>query len=364
MRSVFVLVLPLVLTGAALESCSVAPPDTRAAYEPVTDATGTATPLAQISPAAGDVVSVLQSRVGGVLTQRIVLRGDALTDGENQIVVKVDQNPGRQADLGGPVPKPSESLIQNELDESFPKVDMRMSLTSNHNSFGPFGYAIGHPPHGVTCIYAWQYSAGRLPRLIDSPGAAASARSMPSAPTSVRVRLCKSGMEEAEIVGLLRGLAVFPPGSSDPYFDPTFDAVGRNDAQDALSAAGAPGPDSRRAEANARGESAAPRTRRPRHLVAATAGARRTDAVGDGRGSAAPSAPIVNVPLPAASSAAPSSAEVNPLLAPLQGKVGPRSATAAADDMPLPGRSAAAPRAAAPAPSESRAVVAPVPMPN
>jgi len=353
MRSTLFVFVPVVLAAAALQGCSVTPRDTRAVYEPVTDISSTATPMAQLPPAAGDLVSILQSKVGGVLIQRIVLRGDPETGGENQIVVKVDQTERRSLDVDGPVPKPTESMISGELDENFSAVDMRMSLTWNRNSFGPFGYAIGHAAKGVTCVYAWQYSAGRPPRIVDDPAAVESAKSMPSTPTSVRVRLCRSGLGEKEIVEMLREMVIYPPGSTSPYDDPNYEATGPLGARDALAAAGVAGyflspkstihdPAARRAHSHPHSHAAHSRHRR---VYAA-----RTLAP-------APAAGSVVVPLPPGAPTA-SNAAANPLLAPLQAAAAPRP-TAPTEDMPLPTQASNATHAAAANPA-----LAPIPLPN
>lgn len=319
--------------------------------------------MAQLPPDAGEVISVLQSRIAGVLSQRIVLQGDAGTDGENAIEINVDQNDRRPGDVDGPVARPTQSMIVNELDAKFPNIDMRLSQTWNRNSFGPFGYAIGHASRRLTCIYAWQFSAGRPPRLIDDPALVASAASMPNAPTSVRVRLCRAGVGEEQIVALLRALQVFPPGSSAPYVDPSYEASGPLGASDALQAAGAagaflPGPRSQGSDrlhrhADARAPRRNGHARRPRE-----ASARRLPA-------SEPSASGVNVPLPPGAAAAPSAA-ANPLLAPLKDLTAPRAtASASAGDMPLPGAAPGAPRAAAPAAAKpAPPALAPMPLPN
>jgi hypothetical protein len=331
---------------------------TRAVYEPVTDISSTTTPMAQLPAAAGEVVSVLQSRLAGVLIQRIVLRGDPQTGGENQIVVRVDQNERRPGDIDGPVPKPTRTIIAAELDENFPAIDMRMSQTWNRNSFGPFGYAIGHAPGNVTCIYAWQWSAGRPPRIIDDPAAVESAGSMPSAPTSVRVRLCKSSIDETEIVAMLRDLAVSPPGSTTPYVDPSYEATGPLGAHDALAAAGVTGGWFPATKAAVSHDPDSRRERRPRH---AHARHRREEIGRDFAPSIGPASAGVNVPLPPGGATATNPAS-NPLLAPLQASAPPRpAASAAGDEMPLPNHPSAA-RAANP-PSGSPGF-APIPLPN
>ena len=226
----------------ALDACSMASRETRAVYEPVTDATTAAAPLAQLPGDAGEVVAVLQSRVAGVFTQRIVLGGDSGAAGENAVTVKVDANDRRPGDFSLAVPRPTQSLIASELDAEFPALDMRMSSAWNRNAFGPFGYAIGRAPHGPTCIYAWQYAPVRAPGLLVDAAADSRAASMPEAPTSLRVRLCRDRADEQDMVAWIRSLQVFAPGSHAPYVDPAFEGAGPLGAGDALTAAGAPGP--------------------------------------------------------------------------------------------------------------------------
>lgn len=339
------------------------PHETRAVFEPVTDVSATATPMAQLPAAAGDVVSVLQSRIGGVLIQRIVLRGDPQTGGENQIVVKVDQNERRPGDIDGPVPKPTRALISGELDDNF-AIEMRMSQTWNRNAFGPFGYAIGHAGGNVTCIYAWQWSAGRPPRIVDDPAAVESASSMPTMPTSVRVRLCKSGIGEAGIVAMLRDLTVSPPGSTTPYVDPSYESTGPLGAHDALAAAGVTG---NYFLAPGSASSHDPSLRhRHRHRHSHAHARNRPEEIGRTFAPTIGPAPAsVDVPLPpgaaAAATAAGANPATNPLLAPLQATAPPRPAAAPADEMPLPNH-ANATHAANPAPVDPG--FAPIPMPN
>jgi hypothetical protein len=359
MRSARSVLVSVVLLLAWLGGCSVTPRDTRASYEPVADISATSTPMAQLPAAAGEVVSILQSRVGGVLVQRVVLRGDPRTGGENQIVVRVDQNERRRGDVDGPVMKPTGSMIASELDENFAGIDMAISKTWNRNSFGPFGYAIGRAPNDVTCLYAWQFAMGRPPRVIDDSVAVMAASSMPTAPTSVRARLCKSGMTEAQLVALVGDMVVYPPGSSSPYMDPAFETTAPTGPRDALAAAGVGGGYFLAARSDAAPDPAPRRAHGRRHVQARVRHrvvhfARAAVAIPGG----------VNVPLPpggAASPLAPTAAAANPLLAPLR-DLAPARAAPPPDEMPLPPRVASAPRQLSPAPVA--AAPAPMPLPN
>ena len=342
---------------AALVGCSVAPRDTRAGYEAVAEsapATDGRAPMAELPAAAGAVVAVLQSQVRGVLTQRIVLRGDPDTLGENAIVVKVDQSKGpADFNLVGP---PSKAMVARELDENFAGVDMQLSQTFARNGFGPFGYAIGHPRERVTCIYAWQWGLWKTPTIGEAP---TGAPSMPVQPTSVRVRLCRSTDGEAEILPMLRQMQVFPPNSRVAYLDPN--ATGAETGGDALAAAGVgyfvvPGVTPTSATTR---ERLAPQRRHDRHRAVRHAHHRVRESAYEERAVAVdpPLRDSVAVPMPVGGAAAATAAPaVNPLLAPLAAAPPPR---ARSDEMPLPHSAGATERPAAAAPRSAS-----IPLPN
>ena len=364
MRTQRKLALLACLGAVGLSGCSYAPRDERAAYEPVSGAAAADHPMAQMPPEAGAVVAVLESKVSGVLTLRIVLAGDAANDGENSIVVKVDQSPKRPSDLDLAVPKPSEDGIARELDVGFPTIDMQISNSWNHNDFGPFGYAVGRSAKGSTCIYAWQYYSGPAPRVVEDPTARAAAASMPSAPTSIRARLCRKGLEEADIVALVQAMEISPPGGGDAYTDTTYASLDTTHAKDALQAAGAP----RHFFTGARAREP---EKKPAHKKIHHALARMERPHVQPTQQSAPASQVsraVVVPLPAGSSPSPSPAAaapsviVNPLLAPLQGAAASRSLTTA-EDLPLPGRLAPKPKVSSAEPSPV-ATLAPMPLPN
>jgi hypothetical protein len=339
------------LALGALAGCSAAPQDTRAAYEPVTDVSETRSALAELPPAAGEVAAVLQNRTRGVLTQRIVLRGDPGAFGESAIVVKVDQGPRRPLDVEGPVAAPNKATIATELDETFAGLDMGLSETFARNSFGPFGYAVGHPNARVTCIYAWQWGLAKPQKLGDPPDAGAS---MPSEPTSVRVRLCRSSLSETEMVALLRNLQVFSPNSHAAYLDPDYAGAGETQGG-ALAAAGVGyfvGPNVMRVALHDKPKHAHKHRRRKvaRH-------SEPIETMREGRAAlVAPAPGSIAVPLPNGPQPANAPAAANPLLAPLATNAA--APPARRDDMPLP------PPAAAPKPAAPLASAASIPLPN
>lgn len=336
MRTQTCLALMACFVAGSLSGCSYAPHETRAAYEPVTDSTSTAKPLALLPAEGGAIVAVLESRVSGIYTQRIIFSGDAATDGENAVILQIDETDRPSADLTG-LPKPTEDGIARELEASFPSVGMQISRAWAHNDFGPFGYATGQAPGGVTCIYAWQYSQGAMLHLIDDAPSRAAAASMPSKPTSIRVRLCRQGLSESELVTSVRAMQVYPLGGGAPFHDTLYSGIGPLGAGDALQAAGAPG------EFFLRPNAAQPPVRKhkaskaQRHVAHHRASPYSVVPLA----SSPVSRPMgsVVVPLPTGSAISTEGA-ANPLLAPLQ--AAPRQrASIANDDMPLPGATVA-----------------------
>ena len=222
-----------------MSACSLMPSDNRAAFEATTDMVPAARPMAQLPAAAGEQIAVLQSNVQGPIQQKIVLRGDPATGGENRIVVTVDLDQPLRGAPDYNIPKPTEELIAKELDDNFPGIAMAISQYWVRNDFGPFGYATGHAYGGVTCIYAWQWAPGQPTRFIANLEAQAAEASTAKAPTSVRVRLCKQGMGESELVELIHQMAVYAPGSSTPYVDTSYGPRPMIGA-DSLSSTGVP----------------------------------------------------------------------------------------------------------------------------
>ena len=356
-----------VIACLALGGCSLAPADHRAAFEASSDMVPAASPMAQLPAAAGEQISVLQSNLQGPLTQKIILQGDPATGGENRITVTVDLDQPMRGEADYKVPKPTDELISKELDDTMPGIAMAISPNFVRNDFGPFGYAIGRAYGGVTCIYAWQWSPGQPARFLASPEGQAADASRPRAATSVRVRLCKQGLGELELVDLVHHMAVYPPGSTAPYLDTTYGTRPLVNA-DPLSSSGvargyylegveAPAtPTTLRRVAVASDSAAHPVKRHRRHHRAHTRHARGVDREFYEPVSVSPLAGRgVAVPLPGEGGGGPG-ASSNALLAPLQNMQPTQSPAMqkAASDLPLP-----PPLAAAPAASTSPALPAP-----
>ncbi len=355
----------------ALAGCSVAPPDTRAALELTGAGQAAGLPMAQLPAASGDLVSVVESVDQGVLTQKIVLKGDSATWGENGVVVVVDQRADlRPGNASWAAPKPTETLIDRELKENFASIDMGVGQSFTRNSFGPFGYALGKTGSDVTCLYAWQFSPGHMPLYVRDPEKEALQASTPVSPTSVRVRLCRQHASQAELVAMVAQMSVFPPHSGTPYVDPTY-KPDNSTPGDALEATGLPGAfytGSRKAAALE--DSPEPvrqkhkkkhHAHKHHHAVAYTrpapddGGALDPVIVPPLAAATAPSVPLAGAPAVGAPSAPVAG---NPLTAALRTALAAKKKPAP-DDLPLPG----GPAAGAAAPAQA-AAVAPIPLPQ
>ena len=366
-------ILALSLCAVTLAGCSMVPDDTRAAYEVTGSGSAGSQPMAQLPLTAGAVVSVVESANKGVITQKIVLKGDATTWGENGAVVVVDQSPDRPVEKSWSVPKPTEELIDKELRENFSDMDMGIGQTYTRNSFGPFGFAVGKNTSGITCLYAWQFSPGRKPQYFVDPQADAVNASTPVAPTSVRVRLCKQNVAEADLVAMVSQMSVFPPHSTTPYLDPTYQAA-EGAAPDALAATGLPGGFYTGSKTASAASDATPSTLKPKHKkhhhyasgsapdlsYGAPSGGALPPVIVPPLGAGASSVPMAgaaSVPMAGAASADPAAPSgANPLTAPLHQALAVKKK--AVDDLPLPGAPGAA------AASAAAASPAPIPLPQ
>ena len=321
-------------------------------------------PMAQLPPDAGDVISVLQSRIAGVLTQRIVLKGDAGTEGENAIEVNVDQNDRRPGDVDGPVAKPTQSMIVNELDAKFPQRRHAAVADLEPQQLRPV--RLCHRP----CLAPRDLHL-RL-AVLGRARAAPDRRSRAGRLRRLDAERADFGARQALPGGRRRGANRRPPARppglirrarARPMSIPPTKPSGPLGAQRRL-AGGRRGSSCGTALA-ARRPRLSPSRRRRAHVAMTTI--RRPGETSARRAPAgAPSArPESTSPCPRAPPS-PRAPAANPLLAPLKDAAAPRAAaSASAGDMPLPGARRA--RLAPPRPPRRKAappVLAPMPLPN
>ncbi|MFM9861153.1 cellulose biosynthesis protein BcsN [Pseudoxanthobacter sp. M-2] len=210
--------LVLALIGASLLSgCNLPPPYFGAGQDPKT-----ATLLQEVPPTAAlvlpppgslAVVTVLERRYANALTQTVVLANDSTVSGENAIEVTFFGPVGPGAAQGDTLRwRPLDPVrVSNEMIEKFPGVRMTRSPYFVQNGYGPFGYGVGHPRGGGTCLYAWQQ--------IEPPrnkfGEPKSRGSI-----SLRVRLCRAAASEEDLLRFMYGLVIsgyFLPAGWNPY---------------------------------------------------------------------------------------------------------------------------------------------------
>lgn len=212
--------LELALVGALLLSgCNLPPPYLGAGQDPMT-----ATLLRELPPTAAlvlpppgsvSVVTVLEKRYANAITQTIVLSNDSAATGENSIEATFFGPVGPGAAPGDTLRwRPLDAVrVSNEMIEAFPDVVMKRSPYYVQNGYGPFGYGIGRPRGGGTCLYAWQQIEPQRNKF-GEPRTRGS--------ISLRVRLCRAKATEEEMLRFMYGLVIsgyFLPYAWNPYGD-------------------------------------------------------------------------------------------------------------------------------------------------
>ncbi|MEM1038946.1 MAG: cellulose biosynthesis protein BcsN [Pseudomonadota bacterium] len=154
---------------------------------------------------AGAPLEVIQSRAGNGLKQRIVLKGDAVSAGQNTIDVRmvVKRVWPKPRKNGMKTHGGSLAAIKAQMREALPGVTMRMSNEVNTNAYGPFGYALGRAAGNVRCLFGWQNVAGKgrepwgiFTKVSERPE------------LSVRVRICRADMNSEQLVAVLRRMRI------------------------------------------------------------------------------------------------------------------------------------------------------------
>ena len=117
------------------------------------------------------------------LRQDILLKGGAARGTRNSITLLARTSRVETLDEQVPLYKPTETGIRSEIGGQFPRLTMQVVERESHNSYGPYGLALGRDGTDVRCAYMWQWiDANRLPADAGMTG-----------PVSLRVRLCKAG---------------------------------------------------------------------------------------------------------------------------------------------------------------------------
>ena len=169
-----------------------------------------------IVPAPGGpaVIAVLQRRYQNGVTQEIALSTASATTGQNTFYVSMVKEPETVSEIDDTlrVRRLTQEIVQEEMEERLPGIDMRTSLIYVQNKYGPFGFATGRSATGDTCLYAWQQIEPNEPVLF-----------MPGGTISIRLRLCDADATEEQLLRTMYAFTIpthFMSGAWNPYGTP------------------------------------------------------------------------------------------------------------------------------------------------
>jgi hypothetical protein len=150
-------------------------------------------------PGGPGIVRVVSTTYPNAVRQEIHLQTQARSEGENKITIVMFE--GRGGDGSGAalrdIPFTQVNLTEEAL-AAWPGSGMAVSPYYVQNDYGPFGYAIGKPANGDTCIYAWQ----RIEPTLRPSG------SIDRGAITVRLQLCRRGASEQELVQVMYRLRI------------------------------------------------------------------------------------------------------------------------------------------------------------
>lgn len=199
--------LAIALLVGALSGCATT------SDAPVSEARIIAPSDAVILPPPGGpgIVSAVSTTFPNAVRQDIFLATEARTAGENKIaVIRFTSKGGDGSDARlRDIPFTHVNLTEEAL-AAWPGTGMAVSPYYVQNAYGPFGYAIGKPANGDTCIYAWQ----RIDPTLKPSG------SVDRGAINIRLQLCRRGATEQSLLEIMYRLrlnvAVFPPNAAPP----------------------------------------------------------------------------------------------------------------------------------------------------
>lgn len=193
-------------------------------------------------PGGPAIVAVIEERQGRSATQQVLLASDSRTPGEDGFHVQI------AARSGDRISTPHN--VNASMRAALPGTRMVTSPYLTQNRYGPFGYAIGRRGGSDLCLYGWQTIQSQS-TLFANQGK-----------VDVRLRLCRTGATEAQLLTVMYGYTVnafLAEGQWGPYQPaPLSDAVGQPGRE--IYPAGANGPAAVLQEATAPANTA----RRPR----------------------------------------------------------------------------------------------------
>jgi hypothetical protein len=165
-------------------------------------------------PGGPAIVAVLQRTFLNGVSQEIALATASSTAGQNAFHVSLINDPVTQSEIDDTltIPRLTQELVQKEMAERLPGIDMSTSLIYVQNKYGPFGFATGRTPSGDLCLYAWQRIETNEPAIF-TPGGI----------VSIRLRLCDADATAEQLLRTMYGFTIsafFEAGAWNPYGSP------------------------------------------------------------------------------------------------------------------------------------------------
>jgi hypothetical protein len=163
-------------------------------------------------PGSLSIIHVLERGYSNGIEQEISLATDSSVAGQNYFRVRLLGTLDPKDAGNGSLSSRSLAMmnIGSEMRSAFRGVRMSKSPYFVQNRYGPFGYAVGRSG-GDLCIYGWQNLRSR-PALIGGKGS-----------IDVRLRLCRTGATERELLAMMYGYTVnayLNDSNWNPYGNP------------------------------------------------------------------------------------------------------------------------------------------------
>ncbi|PRX09672.1 UNVERIFIED_ORG: cellulose biosynthesis protein BcsN [Martelella mediterranea] len=152
-------------------------------------------------PGGPAMISVLETQYSNAIDQRILLRTDARTPGQNYInaIFFGTRNYSPMNGQSLSYHSVTDLRVEEEMREELPGVRMVQSPYYVQNNYGPFGYAFGNGRGDDLCLYGWQQIR---------PGRDSRAAFGQAGTIQIRVRFCESGASEDDLLGIMYGYTI------------------------------------------------------------------------------------------------------------------------------------------------------------
>jgi Cellulose biosynthesis protein BcsN len=160
---------------------------------------------------AGQPIAVREKRYANGVEQTVILQGEAAADGENRVEVRVTQSASSDERISGEylqVRNTRQEQIRSDMKEFTWGVPMKIVSAVESNAYGTYGYALGRSKMGSNCLLGWQNVKGEM-KAKKAFGFMSSRKTE----LSIRMRVCRSDLNEEQLVSVIRGYRI--------TFDPT-----------------------------------------------------------------------------------------------------------------------------------------------